>query len=305
MLGPDSDDHVVRRVVLCEHVVHLLGQRDFAERQLEPDIGHRGREEVHRRRSDESRDEQVRRPGVQLLRRPDLLRLPGPQHDDAITQRHRLGLVVRHVNRGGAQPVLQAGDLRSHLHTQLGVEVGQRLVHQERLGVAHDRAAHRHPLTLTARQLGGLAVQKFGQVKDFRGFLDLGGDFGLLHLRQCQREGDVLADGHVRVERVGLEHHRDIAVLGRLLVHPLAADPKFSRRDLFQPGNHVQRGGLSAAGRADQDDELAVGDGDGQILHGRGAVGVTLGHPVQHNLGHRTTPLPHRTSIQRRSVVGR
>ncbi len=229
-------------------------------------------------------------PLVQLLGRADLLRHAGAHHHHPVAQRHRLGLVVRDVDGGGAQPVLQPGDLAAHLHPQLGVEVGQRLVHQERLGIAHDRAAHRDPLTLTAGQLRGLAVQKVGQVKDFRGLLDLLGDLGLLHLRQRQREGDVLPHGHVRVERVGLEHHRDVAVLGRLLVHPLAADAQLARRDILQPGNHVQRGGLSAAGRADQDDELAVGDGERQVLHGRRAVGVTLGHLVQHNLGHRRYP---------------
>jgi hypothetical protein len=47
-------------------------------------------------------------------------------------------------------------DLGAHLHAQLGVEVGQRLVEQEHLGIAHDRAAHRDALALAARQLRGL-----------------------------------------------------------------------------------------------------------------------------------------------------
>ena len=242
---------------------------------------------------------------VELLGRADLLGDPGQQHHHPIAQRHRLGLVVRDVDGGGAQPVLQPRDLRAHLHPQLGVQVRKRLIHQKRLGVADDGAAHGDPLALAAGQLSGLAVQKVAQVKDFRGLLDLAGDLGLLHLRQGERERDVLPHGHVRVERIGLEHHRDVTVLGRLVVHPFAADAQLARRDLLQAGNHVQRRGLSAAGRADQDDELAVGDRDGEIFHGRRAVRVTLGHPVQHNFGHRATPSPHRTSNRRRSVVGR
>ncbi len=51
----------------------------------------------------------------------------------------------------------------------------------------------------------------------------------LLHLLvgdlgERQREGHVLAHRHVRVERVVLEDHGDVAVLGRVLVDDLAAD---------------------------------------------------------------------------------
>ena len=68
-------------------VVDFLGQRDFAERQAHADVGHGGREEVHRRRSDEARDEQVGRPVVQFLWRADLLCLPGEQDHHAVPQR--------------------------------------------------------------------------------------------------------------------------------------------------------------------------------------------------------------------------
>jgi hypothetical protein len=44
-------------------------------------------------------------------------------------------------------------DLGPHLDAQLGVKVRQGLVEQEHLRVAHDGAAHRHPLALAARQL--------------------------------------------------------------------------------------------------------------------------------------------------------
>ncbi len=230
-----------------------------------------------------------------LLWRADLLHFPGEKHHHAVPQRHGLGLVMGDVDGGGAQLVLQARDLRTHLHAKFGVEVRQRLVHQERLGVAHDRTPHGHPLPLPAGKLCGFAVQKRGQIKDFRGLVDLLRDLGLVHLGQGQRERDVLAHGHMRVERVGLEHHRDVTVLRRLLVDPFATDAQLARGDVLEAGDHVERGRLSAAGGADQDDELAVGDRDREVLHGRRAVGVTLGYPVQHNFGHGTTPSPRRT----------
>ena len=54
---------------------------------------------------------------------------------------------------------MQALDLDAHLRAQLGVEVGQRLVEQEHLRVAHDAAAERDALLLAAGQLLRLALQ--------------------------------------------------------------------------------------------------------------------------------------------------
>ena len=61
----------------------------------------------------------------------DLQELAAHHHGDAVGHRHRLDLVVRDVDEGRAEPAMQLGDLGAHVHAQLGVEVGQRLVHQE------------------------------------------------------------------------------------------------------------------------------------------------------------------------------
>ena len=55
---------------------------------------------------------------------------------------------------------VQLRDLGAHVHAQLGVEVRQRLVEQERAGLAHDGAADRDALALAAGQLPGLARQQ-------------------------------------------------------------------------------------------------------------------------------------------------
>src|SRR5262245_62197658 len=49
---------------------------------------------------------------------------------------------------------------RSHGNAQLGIEIGQRLVEQEHLRVAHDRAPHRDALALAARQLPWIALEQ-------------------------------------------------------------------------------------------------------------------------------------------------
>ena len=49
--------------------------------------------------------------------------------------------------------LLQLGDLEPHLHAQRRVEVGQRLVEQEGLRLAHDGAADGDALALAAGEL--------------------------------------------------------------------------------------------------------------------------------------------------------
>jgi hypothetical protein len=58
------------------------------------------------------------------------------------------------------QLVLQILDLRPGRDPQLGIEVRQRLVHQEDVRLAHDGAGERHALALAAGKLRGLAVQE-------------------------------------------------------------------------------------------------------------------------------------------------
>ena len=77
------------------------------------------------------------------------------------------------------------------------------------------------------------------------------------HAAALHAEGDVLAHRHRRVERVGLEHHGDVAVLGRHRVDQAVADADLAGGDALEPGDHGEQGGLAAARGADQGDELA------------------------------------------------
>ncbi len=91
---------------------------------------------------------------VELHRRADLLDQPGIQHDDAVGKRHRLHLVVRHVDhRGVGHRLVELGDLDARGDAQRRVEVGERLVEEEDLWIAHDRAANGDALALTAGEL--------------------------------------------------------------------------------------------------------------------------------------------------------
>ncbi len=80
----------------------------------------------------------------------------------------------------------------------------------------------------------------------------------LLEPADAQRVADVLGDRHVRVERVALEDHRDVAVAGLHAGDVAIADEDLARRRQLEAGEDAQRRRLAAARGPEQDEEGAV-----------------------------------------------
>ena len=116
----------------------------------------------------EARDVQIRGLRVHFLRRGDLLHDAVLHHDDAVGQRQRLVLVVRHVDRRAAELAVDAADLGARLDAQLGVEVRQRLVHQDQRRLDDDRARDRDALLLAAGELAGQLVLLADQLHELQ-----------------------------------------------------------------------------------------------------------------------------------------
>src|SRR6185503_9853651 len=248
------------------------------------------RHQIHRWRADEGGDEGGRRLLVDIERIADLLDLAAVHDHQNIGQRHRLELVMGDVDRCRGEAALQFPDLDPHRDAQLGIEVRQRFVEQEHLWLPHDGAAHRHALALAAGQLPRLALQHRAEFENPRGFLDARLDLGFGHAAVAQAVGHVVVNGHVRVERVVLEHHRDIAI-GRLdLVDDATADVDLTAGDGLQACDHAQQRGLAAAGRPDQHAELAVADVEIDALDGFEAAGIGFPDVAEGYVGHFTFP---------------
>src|SRR6266566_9101900 len=95
VLWPNAEDHALAhkpgkdlRILEREPAV-AESRHQRAVRSLQVDA-----DEVHRRRADELRDEQVPGLAVQLLRRGQLLQNSVAHYRDTVAERHRLGLVV-------------------------------------------------------------------------------------------------------------------------------------------------------------------------------------------------------------------
>src|SRR5690606_4109996 len=161
-------------------------------------------EQVHRGRTDEAGDEVVLRRLVEVARRTDLLKDAVLQNRDAVAHGEGLGLVARDVHGGDTETTLQRRDLRTRLHAELRVEVRQRLVHEEHLGLTDDSATHRNTLTLTTREGLRLAVEVGLEVEELRSLFHALVALFLADAGDLEREAHVVANRHVRVERVVL-----------------------------------------------------------------------------------------------------
>ena len=71
----------------------------------------------------------------------------------------------------------------------------------------------------------------------------------------------------MRIERIVLEHHGDVAILRRHVVDDVAVDRDLAAGDFLEAGDHAQRRRLAAARWADQDDELVIRDVEVDALY--------------------------------------
>ena len=70
----------------------------------------------------------------------------------------------------------------------------------------------------------------------------------------------------MRVERIGLEHHRSITPLGTHAVDDPAGDRNRAGALCFETGQNPEQSRLAATGRAEKRQKLAVGDLQGDIV---------------------------------------
>src|SRR6185369_10717523 len=127
-------------------------------------------------------------------------------------------------------------------------------------------------------------------------------DLRLGHSPELQREGHVPVQRPVWIERVALEHHGDVPVLRRQVGDRLAADADVTTGDVLEPGDHPERGGLSAAGGPHEDHELPILDREVHSGHG-GHLAEAFLHSAEDDLGHQ--PATARSFFSASSIAAR
>src|ERR1700722_13300118 len=79
-------------------------------------------------------------------------------------------------------------------------------------------------------------------------------------------------------EGVGLKHGVDVAAIGGSPGDVLAAEKDLTAGGLLESTNHAQCGGLAAARRSEEREELALCELQGEVVH-RNHLLELLGHP--------------------------
>ncbi len=199
---------------------------------------------------------------VQLGRGGALFEPAGLHHGDPVHHRQGLLLVVGDEQGGDAELLLEQPDLLAQGQPHLGVERGERLVEEQHARAQGEGAGRGHALLLSA---GELVREPCALVCEAHQLQQLGGPgtpFGGAHLAHPQPEGHVAERVEVREEAVRLEHHPGVATVGRHPGDVLAVDQHLAGVGVFEPGEHPQRGGLAAAGGAQQGEEFTRPDGE-------------------------------------------
>ncbi len=234
-------------------------------------------QKIHRWHAEKTCDETIGRMPIDVQRRIGLPHHRVAHHHDPISQGHRLFLIVRDVDRRRFQLAVEPLDLGTGLDAELRIEIRERFVKQKHGRLADDRPAQRDALSLAAGECFGFAFQQAFQSQQVGRPLDSLGNFGLGRLPHFQREGHVLPNRHVRIERVVLKHHRDVAVPRVHVVDHAVANPQCALRDRLQPGDHSQRRALATARGSHQHQELAVVNLQIDLPHGMYVAGIDFG----------------------------
>jgi hypothetical protein len=198
---------------------------------------------------------------------------------------------MRDVHRGDPDPALHLAQPRAGPLAQLRVQVRQRLVEKQDRRPVDEGPREGDPLLLAARELVRVARRVRLHLDEMEDLLDPDALLGDPHLPEPEREREVLVDGHVRPEGVGLEHEAAVAALGRQEAprggveedEVADADPPLVRAVEAGDGSKSRR--LPAAGGAQERDELSILDREADAVDG-GHVAKPLGKTFDGELRH-------------------
>src|SRR5947208_6227937 len=175
-----------------------------------------------------------------------------------------------------AQPY--ALEVEVHLRAGERIECDERLIHQQKARLLHERAADRHTLAHAARKFCRILLLELlesHRSQQLPRFCSVRGRVELLDLHRKENVGEHGApvEQHVALEDDG--HVADRAVDRR------TSDYHCPGGRCNQPGNEHQQGALAATARSHDGYELARGDGKvdfGQRVNFAAGADVALGH---------------------------
>jgi hypothetical protein len=181
-----------------------------------------------------------------------------------------------------AQARLEAQELVLQALAGDRVDRAERLVHQQQRRVGGQRARDADALLLAAGELRGIAVAHLERQPDeLEQLVDALADALLVPAEHARQRGDVVGDRAVREQADVLDRVADVApqLVDRAVVDAAAVDQDLAVGDLDHPVHQAHRGGLAAAGGADEHADLTGVHREAEVLDRRLLLArVALGH---------------------------
>lgn len=136
--------------------------------------------------------------------------------------------------------------------TDFRVESSEGFVQEEDAGLNSEGASESDTLTLSAGELGGVAIAHSLELDESEEFFDAIGDLGFrgseFAWADAESEGDVFEDRHMLEEGIVLEDESDTAIADRMHSDVFAVEVDFAQPiiiGLFEAGDDPQEGGFA------------------------------------------------------------
>src|SRR5215831_21213389 len=175
----------------------------------------------------------------------------------------------------------QTHELEGQFLACQSIERAEGLVHQQDVGIVHQRAADAGAHLHAARQLARILALEAFETHELQQPLGLNGAGGCDTLHDLQREKDVVEYAGPWQQRRRLEHDTGLSTrLGNRLAIDYDAPLAYWQEASHQP----QERRLSAAGRAYQTHKLVAADGERNIGERRDPLAIARDEVLRHIL---------------------
>jgi hypothetical protein len=200
-----------------------------------------------------------------------MMRAAGPADHNAVRERDRLLEIMGDEHHRLAVKAPQVEQQVAHDLPGLRVERAERLVHQQDLRVADQHLHQADALALPTGQHVRIAFAEVGQAHAGEPVLRAPACLVAAYAGSLEPDRNILERGLPWKQRVGLEKIAGLAVEPG---EPRTENVDLARRRRDQPGGNIEQGRFAAAGRADNGNELTIGDRERGALDRRIAAAV-------------------------------
>ncbi len=242
-----------------------LGTRDIwhgqAEYRVLKDreiIDHFGmaRENVHRGTPHKTANQRGLGPIIDFLWGAELLLSAFAYHHDSVCHRHCLFEIMSCIHHRLIDLFLESFQFPGHLLTDLGIQVGQRLVEQQNPGATDQGPPNGHSSQFSAAESLRQAIEDMSDPQVLRDLPDLAIDLLRWDPSQSKRIGKILVGGQMRVKGHILKDHRYIAFPRRDFIDAFLTEVDIALIRSLQTGNQTEQRCLPCSGRTEQAEEL-------------------------------------------------